>query len=44
MAAGLTVDELRAVLDEILGKIHREPRTVIVPTSTTANGSSCSAT
>jgi polysaccharide biosynthesis/export protein len=31
MAAGLTVDELRAHLDEILGKIHREPRTVIIP-------------
>ncbi len=33
LAAGLTVDELRARLEEILGRIHREPRTVIVPTA-----------
>jgi protein involved in polysaccharide export with SLBB domain len=32
LATGLTVDELRARLDEVLGKIHREPRTVIIPT------------
>jgi protein involved in polysaccharide export with SLBB domain len=31
MAAGLTVDELRAKLDEVLGKYYRNPRTIITP-------------
>jgi protein involved in polysaccharide export with SLBB domain/uncharacterized protein involved in exopolysaccharide biosynthesis len=31
MAAGLTVDELRAKLDEILGKYHRSAQTVVLP-------------
>src|ERR1051326_4779918 len=30
-AAGLTVDELRAKLDEALGKFYQNPRVVIVP-------------
>lgn len=33
LADGLTVDELRARLDEELGKFHRSPRTIIVPTA-----------
>ena len=33
MASGLTIDELRARLEEILGKYHRSPRTVIIPTA-----------
>ena len=33
LADGLTVDELRARLDEELGKFHRSPRTMIVPTA-----------
>jgi len=31
MAAGLTIDELRARLDDELGKYHRAPRTLITP-------------
>ena len=31
MASGLTVDELRAKLEQILGKFHVSPRVVIVP-------------
>jgi protein involved in polysaccharide export with SLBB domain/capsular polysaccharide biosynthesis protein len=31
-ATGLTVDELRARLDEELGKFYRSPRTIVVPT------------
>src|SRR5207245_2785445 len=31
MASGLTVDELRAKLDEALGKFYQNPRTVITP-------------
>jgi polysaccharide biosynthesis/export protein len=31
VATGLTVDELRAKLDEVLGKYYRNPRTIIVP-------------
>jgi len=33
VAEGLTVDELRAKLDEELGKFHRSPRTIVVPVS-----------
>ncbi|MEW6305519.1 MAG: polysaccharide biosynthesis/export family protein [Verrucomicrobiota bacterium] len=33
LAAGLTVDELRAKLDEELSKYRRAPRTVVVPSS-----------
>lgn len=33
LADGLTVDELRARLDEELGKFHRSPRTIVVPTA-----------
>jgi protein involved in polysaccharide export with SLBB domain/capsular polysaccharide biosynthesis protein len=33
VAEGLTVDELRARLDEELGKFHRSPRTIVVPTA-----------
>jgi protein involved in polysaccharide export with SLBB domain/capsular polysaccharide biosynthesis protein len=32
-AAGLTVDELRARLDEALGQFRRSPRTIVVPVS-----------
>jgi protein involved in polysaccharide export with SLBB domain len=31
MAAGLTVDELRAKLDEAIGKFYQNPRVVIIP-------------
>jgi protein involved in polysaccharide export with SLBB domain len=31
MAAGLTIDELRAKLDEALGKYYQNPRTIITP-------------
>ena len=31
MAAGLTIDELRAKLDEALGKYYQSPRTIITP-------------
>ena len=31
MAAGLTVDELRARLDEALSKYYQNPRTIITP-------------
>jgi polysaccharide biosynthesis/export protein len=31
LATGLTVDELRAKLDEVLGKYYRNPRTIIAP-------------
>jgi protein involved in polysaccharide export with SLBB domain len=31
MAAGLTIDELRAKLDEVLGKYYQNPHTVITP-------------
>jgi protein involved in polysaccharide export with SLBB domain len=31
MAAGLTVDELRAKLDEALGAYYQNPRTVVIP-------------
>jgi protein involved in polysaccharide export with SLBB domain len=31
MAAGLTIDELRAKLDQELGKFYRTPRTIITP-------------
>lgn len=33
MAAGLSVDELRAVLDKELGKYFRAPRTIVTPTA-----------
>jgi protein involved in polysaccharide export with SLBB domain len=33
LATGLTVDELRAKLDEELAKYYRNPRTVIIPTA-----------
>ena len=33
MAAGLTVDELRAKFDEALSKYYRTPRTIITPTN-----------
>jgi protein involved in polysaccharide export with SLBB domain len=33
MAAGLTIDELRARFDEELGKYYRGPRTIITPVS-----------
>ncbi len=32
-ASGLTIDELRARLDEVLGKYYRSPRTIVVPVS-----------
>ena len=31
MAAGLTIDELRAKLDEALGKFYQSPRTIVTP-------------
>jgi protein involved in polysaccharide export with SLBB domain len=31
MAAGLTIDELRAKLDEALGKFYQNPRTIVTP-------------
>ena len=31
MAAGLTIDELRAKFDEALGKYYQNPRTVVTP-------------
>jgi polysaccharide biosynthesis/export protein len=31
MAAGLTVDELRAKLDEVLSKYYQNPRTIVTP-------------
>ena len=31
MAAGLTIDELRAKLDEALGKFYQTPRTIVTP-------------
>jgi protein involved in polysaccharide export with SLBB domain len=31
VAAGLTIDELRAKLDEVLGKYYRNPHTIITP-------------
>jgi len=31
MAAGLTIDELRAKMDEVLSKYYQHPRTIIVP-------------
>jgi protein involved in polysaccharide export with SLBB domain len=31
MAAGLTIDELRAKLDEALGKYYQNPRSVVIP-------------
>ena len=31
MAAGLTIDELRAKMDEALGKYYQNPRTIITP-------------
>jgi protein involved in polysaccharide export with SLBB domain len=33
MAAGLTVDELRAKLEDVLAKFHLSPRVVIIPTA-----------
>jgi len=33
MAAGLTIDELRAALDKELGKYFRAPRTIVTPTA-----------
>jgi protein involved in polysaccharide export with SLBB domain len=33
MAAGLTIDELRARLNEILGKFYQDPHSVIIPVS-----------
>jgi polysaccharide export outer membrane protein len=36
MAVGLTVDELRVKLEEILGKFHRTPRVVIHPVAYTS--------
>lgn len=33
LAAGLTIDEFRARLDEALGKYRRAPRTIVVPVS-----------
>ncbi|MBI2927929.1 MAG: polysaccharide biosynthesis/export family protein [Pedosphaera parvula] len=33
LATGLTVDELRATLDEALSKYYRNPRTIVVPSA-----------
>ena len=33
MVTGLTIDELRTKLDEVLGKFHRSAKTVIIPTA-----------
>ena len=36
LAAGLTIDELRAKMDEALSKFYQNPRTIITPVASTA--------
>ena len=43
VAAGLTIDELRAKMDEVLASYYRAPRTIITRSRFTVSGMCCSA-